>query len=75
MISIFSLHFVPFFFYVSFSSSYQVAKEIRPDSYGLIFGVNVFFALFFQTILTVVVVEPAGLGLPPRSQVNSRHLS
>ncbi|CAG0922751.1 unnamed protein product [Notodromas monacha] len=48
--------------------SYQVAKEIRPDSYGLIFGVNTFCALLLQTILTMVVVEPFGLGLGPRKQ-------
>ena len=50
-------------------SSYEVASRISPDSYGLVFGVNTFMALFFQTILTLVVADDAGLALPPRTQV------
>ena len=49
--------------------SYEVASRISPDSYGLVFGVNTFMALFFQTILTLVVADDAGLALPPRTQV------
>ena len=49
--------------------SYEVASKINPDSYGLVFGVNTFMALFFQTILTLIVADDAGLALPPRTQV------
>ncbi|CAG0889230.1 unnamed protein product [Darwinula stevensoni] len=48
--------------------SFQVAKEILPDSYGLIFGVNTFVALVLQTLLTVIVVEDIGFALLPREQ-------
>ena len=48
-----------------------MASRIQPDSYGLVFGVNTFMALFFQTILTLVVADDAGLALPPRIQVGS----
>ena len=48
-----------------------MASRIQPDSYGLVFGVNTFMALFFQTILTLVVADDAGLALPPRTQVGS----
>ncbi|CAG2056973.1 unnamed protein product, partial [Timema podura] len=46
----------------------EVAKEIREDSYGLIFGLNTFLALVLQTILTVVVAGGSGLALPAREQ-------
>ncbi|KAJ8982528.1 hypothetical protein NQ317_018569 [Molorchus minor] len=36
--------------------SSQIAKYIKDESYGLVFGINTFFALSFQTILTLVVV-------------------
>ena len=50
-------------------NSYEVASKINPDSYGLVFGVNTFMALLFQTILTLIVADDAGLALPPRTQV------
>lgn len=43
-------------------ASYQVAKELRADSYGLVFGINMFVALFHQTILTAIVIEALQLG-------------
>ncbi|XP_042890342.1 thiamine transporter 1-like isoform X1 [Penaeus japonicus] len=43
-------------------ASYQVAKELRADSYGLIFGINMFAALFLQSILTFVVVQMLEIG-------------
>lgn len=43
--------------------SYQVAKELRADSYGLIFGINMFVALFLQSILTFVVVQVLEIGV------------
>lgn len=35
----------------------EVAKNIREDSFALIFGINTFFALIFQTVLTAIVVN------------------
>jgi len=37
--------------------SFEVAKCIPEDSYGLIFGVNIFLALLMQSLLTVIVVN------------------
>lgn len=37
--------------------------------YALVFGVNTFMALVLQTLLTVVVVDSAGLGLDVFTQV------
>ncbi|KZC05194.1 Thiamine transporter 2 [Dufourea novaeangliae] len=49
-------------------ASFEIAKYISEDSYGLIFGVNTFFALLLQSILTVIVVN-GNLGIDLRSQV------
>ncbi|KAF0295654.1 Thiamine transporter 2 [Amphibalanus amphitrite] len=49
--------------------SFQVAKAIPKDSYGLVFGINTFMALALQTILTTVVASKAGFALTPRPQV------
>lgn len=38
--------------------------------YALVFGVNTFVALLLQTVLTVVVVDSAGLGLDVFTQVS-----
>ncbi|KAL0113664.1 hypothetical protein PUN28_012656 [Cardiocondyla obscurior] len=38
-------------------ASFEVAKYISEDSYGLIFGVNTFFALLTQSLLMIVVVH------------------
>lgn len=48
--------------------SFEVAKHISEDSYGLIFGINTFFALALQSILTAIVVN-GNLQLSLRSQV------
>ncbi|XP_031830558.1 thiamine transporter 2 [Nomia melanderi] len=48
-------------------ASFEVAKCISENSYGLIFGVNTFFALLLQTVLTAIVVN-GSLGLSLRSQ-------
>lgn len=48
-------------------ASFEVAKCISENSYGLIFGVNTFVSLLLQTILTVVVVN-GNLNLDIRSQ-------
>ncbi|XP_014475852.1 PREDICTED: thiamine transporter 1-like [Dinoponera quadriceps] len=38
-------------------ASFEVAKYICEDSYGLIFGVNIFVALVAQSLLTLIVVN------------------
>ncbi|XP_042216080.1 thiamine transporter 1-like isoform X2 [Homarus americanus] len=38
-------------------ASYQVAKQLTADSYGLVFGINMFASLLLQSVLTFVVVE------------------
>lgn len=38
--------------------------------YALVFGVNTFMALLLQSLLTVVVVDSAGLGLDIFTQVS-----
>ncbi|KAK2581194.1 hypothetical protein KPH14_007996 [Odynerus spinipes] len=38
-------------------ASFEVAKYISEDSYGLIFGTNIFFALLFQSLLTLIVIN------------------
>nr|XP_029712065.1 folate transporter 1-like [Aedes albopictus] len=49
-------------------ASATVAKYLQEDSFGLIFGINTFVALAFQSILTVVVISESGLMLMPRGQ-------
>ncbi|XP_066150582.1 thiamine transporter 2-like [Euwallacea fornicatus] len=57
-----------FHFMITIASS-EIATFIEEDSYGLIFGINTFAALSFQTILMVVVVTgDIGFGLQPRGQ-------
>ncbi|CAK9833814.1 Thiamine transporter 2 [Anthophora retusa] len=48
-------------------ASFEVAKCISDDSYGLIFGVNTFFALLLQSVLTAITVN-GNLKLDLRSQ-------
>ncbi|XP_076752468.1 thiamine transporter 2 [Xylocopa sonorina] len=48
-------------------ASFEVAKCISEDSYGLIFGINTFFALLLQSLLTLIVVN-GNLNLELRSQ-------
>jgi len=50
-------------------ASFEIASNITQTSYGLVFGINTFLALLFQTILTSVVADSIGLALPPRDQV------
>ncbi|EFA04966.1 thiamine transporter 1 [Tribolium castaneum] len=50
-------------------ASAQIAKVIDEDSYGLIFGLNTFFALVCNSILTVLVAtEGVGFALDARGQ-------
>ncbi|KAJ3652559.1 hypothetical protein Zmor_018513 [Zophobas morio] len=50
-------------------ASAEIAKRIDEDSYGLIFGINMFVSLVFNSILTAVVAtEGIGFALDPRGQ-------
>ncbi|XP_077055355.1 thiamine transporter 1 [Siphateles boraxobius] len=44
-------------------ATYQIATNLSMKRYALVFGVNTFIALLLQTVLTVIVVDSAGLGL------------
>uniref|UniRef100_A0A9J7XGA2 Solute carrier family 19 member 2 n=1 Tax=Cyprinus carpio carpio TaxID=630221 RepID=A0A9J7XGA2_CYPCA len=44
-------------------ATYQIAANLSMKRYALVFGVNTFIALLLQTLLTVIVVDSAGLGL------------
>ncbi|ODM97712.1 Thiamine transporter 2, partial [Orchesella cincta] len=49
-------------------ASYEVANNITADSSGLIFGINRFFALSFQSLLTFAVADEGGFALGERNQ-------
>lgn len=38
------------------------------DSFALIFGINTFLALVFQSLFTLIVVADSGLALTPKYQ-------
>jgi solute carrier family 19 (thiamine transporter), member 2/3 len=48
-------------------SSAEIAKQLKEESFGLIFGMNMFIALALQSILTAIVIS--WLQTPPREQV------
>lgn len=60
--------FYIYFNFICIIHSFEIAKFISEDSYGLIFGVNTFFALLLQSILTAIIVN-GNLKLDLRSQV------
>lgn len=60
-----------FIFFLNFINSAEVAKHLHEDNTGLIFGVNSFLAVAFQTVLTVIVVDERGLALTTRTQVSN----
>ncbi|CAN9498378.1 unnamed protein product [Ophioblennius macclurei] len=49
-------------------ATYQIAASLNMQRYALVFGVNTFVALLLQTLLTVVVVDSACLGLNVSTQ-------
>ncbi|XP_068001651.1 thiamine transporter 2 isoform X2 [Melanerpes formicivorus] len=49
-------------------ATFQIAVILSMERYALVFGFNNFIALVIQTILTVVVVDPKGLGLAVNTQ-------
>ncbi|KAG5899298.1 hypothetical protein JTB14_029252 [Gonioctena quinquepunctata] len=59
---------VLYHFMITVTSS-EIAKHIRDESFGLVFGMNTTVALTFQAILTAVVVtKSVGFALGPRDQ-------
>ncbi|KAI5692596.1 hypothetical protein M8J76_009711 [Diaphorina citri] len=46
----------------------EIAKHIKPDSYALVFGVNSFASLLFQTVMTFTVAGDQVFVLPIRTQ-------
>uniref|UniRef100_A0A8C7X8U7 Solute carrier family 19 member 2 n=1 Tax=Oryzias sinensis TaxID=183150 RepID=A0A8C7X8U7_9TELE len=50
-------------------ATFQIAASLSMQRYALVFGVNTFGALLLQTLLTLVVVDSAGLGLDIHTQV------
>ncbi|XP_063704597.1 thiamine transporter 1-like [Culicoides brevitarsis] len=69
--------FVAYVMYILFGVLYNfmitlisahVAKQLADDSFGLIFGINTFLALVFQTVLTILVTSESGFALDVRQQ-------
>ncbi len=54
---------VGFYSFVLLYCRYQIAANLSMKRYALVFGVNTFIALLLQTLLTLIVVDSAGLGL------------
>lgn len=48
---------------------FNIAERLASYSYGLVFGFNTFVALVLQSILTLIVVDKAGLALGIKPQV------
>ncbi|XP_028320717.1 solute carrier family 19 member 3b [Gouania willdenowi] len=44
-------------------TTFQIASNLSMECYALTFGINTFVALSLQTIITVIVVDEAALGL------------
>jgi len=59
-------------FYVVYRS--EVAKRLRKDSYGLVFGFNSFIALFVHTILTYGIVQGHFISVTVAQQVNQLNI-
>lgn len=59
-----------------FPLSFQIASSLSKELCALVFGVNTFLATALKTIITLIVSDKRGLGLPVRSQVSpiSAHL-
>ncbi|MED6290356.1 hypothetical protein CHARACLAT_012213 [Characodon lateralis] len=50
-------------------TTFQIASNLTMECYALTFGINTFMALLLQTIITVIVVDEAALGLDIVTQV------
>ena len=65
-----------YIFYIIYATLYafciticasEIAKKLKDDAFGLVFGFNTFVALIIQTLVTVSVVS-SGFKLPPSLQ-------
>ncbi|XP_020287296.1 thiamine transporter 1-like [Pseudomyrmex gracilis] len=54
-------------------ASFEVAKYISEDSYGLVFGINMFLALVVQSLLTFVVINTLAMSIRPQFFVYSSY--
>ncbi|XP_058155980.1 thiamine transporter 2 isoform X2 [Dasypus novemcinctus] len=52
-------------------ATFQIAVNLSMERYALVFGINTFIALVIQTIMTVIVVDNQGLGLPVSVQMKN----
>ena len=50
------------------AASFEIARNLNENSYGLVFGINTWVGLGIQSILTFIVADSAGLNLNPRGQ-------
>ena len=66
------LHLISLCYIIFHLFSSEVARGLKQEVYGLVFGFNTFLALLFQTILTMIVADNVGLALDPVSQVNEK---
>lgn len=65
---VFSGLYIAVYYMLITVASFQVAKKLKEDSYGLVFGCNQFLALILQTIMTIIVVDECCLAAGPRTQ-------
>jgi thiamine transporter 2/3 len=49
-------------------ASFEIARNLKENSYGLVFGINTWMGLGVQTALTLTVADSKGLNLDPRDQ-------
>lgn len=50
------------------TAQFNIVSRVASNSFGFVFGVNTFFALGLQTILTLIVVDERVLGMKIRPQ-------
>ncbi|CAB3396575.1 unnamed protein product [Caenorhabditis bovis] len=72
--------YIMYFCYILYRIIYQatmtiaqcnLATRLQCESYGLLFGINTFIALSFQTVLTVLIINVANLSIRPQFLVYS----
>uniref|UniRef100_A0A2I2Z9G3 Solute carrier family 19 member 1 n=1 Tax=Gorilla gorilla gorilla TaxID=9595 RepID=A0A2I2Z9G3_GORGO len=54
---------------------FQIASSLSKELCALVFGVNTFFATIVKTIITFIVSDVRGLGLPVRKQNEELHVA
>uniref|UniRef100_A0A673V4F5 Solute carrier family 19 member 3 n=1 Tax=Suricata suricatta TaxID=37032 RepID=A0A673V4F5_SURSU len=57
-------------YYSIYKIIFYIAVNLSVERYALVFGINTFVALVIQTVMTVIVVDNQGLGLPVNVQVS-----